>query len=312
MARKLKERGVFVGHTACPKCGSTDAGALYKHDDGSFSFVCFSAGCRHNKVNADPDKFELVDEATYNNGEKKDMTNRIFRGMDKSYVDENLAAIDLSDRKISEKILDKFGVKVDVDEDGKQSAHFYPTYKFKEGQIYHAGYRVRQRYPMDYKKEHLRGVLKNFRGGVGDISGELAMFGQWLFPEGNGKRLLIFAGEIDCMTAHYMIQLKVAPERRKNYTCVSVPSGENIKGIKDNYQWVSSFDEIYLCFDNDEAGRKAQMEAAGILPVHKVRLFQLPEGIKDINDWWKGNYKDKLTRQKTLDAFVQRIYEVGS
>lgn len=309
MARKLKERGVFIGHTACPKCGSSDAGALYKHDDGSHSFSCFASGCNHSVVNASPDKFELVDEASYNNGEKKDITNRIYRGMDKQYVDENLDALDLTDRKISAKILEMYGVKVDIDDEGKISEHFYPTYKEKDGKVDHVGYRVRHKFPMDYKKESLRGVMKDFRGGVGDISGNLAMFGQWLKPEGAGKRLFIFGGEIDAMTAAYIINQKVAPERRKNYLCVSVPSGENIKGIKNNYQWVSSFDEIFLCFDNDEAGHKTQMEAAGILPVQKVRLFQLPEGIKDVNDWWKNNYRDKAVRQKTIDAFMQRVYD---
>ncbi|AZV02302.1 DNA primase/helicase [Pectobacterium phage Wc4-1] len=307
MARKLKERGVFIGHTACPKCGASDAGALYKHDDGSHSFSCFSTGCGKSVLNADPTKFELVDEATYNNGEKKDITNRIFRGMDLAYVKENLDSMDLRDRRLAEGTLKRYGVKVDVDDAGDISAHFYPTYKTVEGLLNHTGYRVRHKFPDDYKKENLRGKLKDFRGGVGDISGELAMFGSWLYPEG-GKRLLIFEGEIDCMTAAYMISLKVTPDRRKNYACVSVPSGANIKGIKDNFQWINSFEEIYLCFDNDEAGHKLQMEVAGILPTHKVKLFALPEGTKDINEWWVDNYGSKEVRQKTLDAFMNRLY----
>ncbi len=311
MGRKLKERGVFIGHTACPKCGSSDAGALYKHDDGSHSFTCFSGDCNYSVRDADPEKFDLVDEASYNDGKKKDITNRIFRGMDKVYVDENLEAMELRDRKLPEGVLKKFGVKCDVDEDGEISAHFYPTYKRVEGVLTHVGYRVRHKFPDDYRKPELAGKMKDFSGGVGDISGELCMFGEAAYPEG-GKRIILVGGEIDAMTAAYMISLKVPADRRKHYACVSVPSGENIKGIKQNYQYISSFDEIILAFDNDETGHKLQKEAAGILPVNKVKLFQYPEGVKDFNQWWTDNYRNKEVRLKTLDAFMERLYKATS
>ncbi|ENG1396003.1 toprim domain-containing protein [Escherichia coli] len=298
--RKLKEAGQFVGHCACPRCGSSDAGSIYHHDDGSYSMTCFS--CNKGFPEWDFDKGQIV--STYSTG--SDNKNRTFRGMDLDDVKENLEAMDLKDRKIPAKVLERLGIKVDIDSDGEIDAHFYPTYKRNEdGKLEHVGYRVRHRYPEDHPKEHLRGKLKDFSGGVGDIKGELAMFGSWIAPEG-GNRLFIWEGEMECATAIYMTSLAIKDKsRRKNYCHVSVPSGANIKSIKDNYQYITSFDEIYLCFDNDEAGAKATKEAAGILPIEKVRLFQYPEGVKDLNEWWTKFYKEKDT---VLEGFKQRIY----
>lgn len=304
--RPMKERGVYQGHCQCvnSKCGSSDAGALYKHDDGTHSFVCFS--CGHSVLNIDPKTLQMVDEHTYSSGQGSNK-NRTFRGMDMEDVQENLVAMDLNDRKLSAKVLEQLGIVCDVDENGKIDAHFYPTYKYDEGgELYHAGYRVRHRFPDDYRKPELAGKLKDFSGGVGDINGQLAMFGSWLYPEG-GKRLFIWEGELDCATAILMTKFAIEAARRKNYAHVSVPTGANIKAIKDNYRYISSFEEIYLCFDNDEAGRKLAAECASILPVSKVKLFQLPEGVKDINDWWKGNYAN--AREQTVQAFKTRIFE---
>lgn len=298
---KLKEAGQFIGHCACPRCGSSDAGSIYVHEDDSHSMTCFS--CNKGFPNWDFEKGQIV---TSYSGNGQSNTERTFRGMDLEDVKTNLEAMDLQDRKIPAKVLDKLGVKMDIDDNGEIDAHFYPTYKYDEnGVLKHSGYRVRHRFPDDYKKEHLRGKLKDFSGGVGDIKGELAMFGSWINPEG-GSRLFIWEGELDCATAIYMTSFAVRDKsRRKNYCHVSVPSGANIKSLKDNYRYITSFDEIYLCFDNDEAGHKLTKEAASMLPIEKVRLFQLPEGVKDLNQWWTDNYTH---RDSVIEAFKQRMY----
>lgn len=296
---KEKEKGTFIGHTACPKCGSSDAGSVYRHDDGSHSMTCFA--CEKGFPEWDVEKNQMS-ERTY---EKTENTKRTFEGYDMAAVKEDLVAMDLPDRVLPEALLESFGVKVDTDGNGDICAHFYPTYKLDNAGVpYHAGYRVRHRFPDDYKKPELRGKLKDFSGGVGDISGELQLFGSQRHAKG-GKRLFIWEGEIESMTADLLTSMIVEKNRRKHYAHTSLPSGANIKGIKDNYQYITSFEEIYICADNDEAGAKFMREAARILPIEKVRIFQYPENIKDLSDWWKGSQKK---RKVMLDEFKHRLY----
>lgn len=106
-------------------------------------------------------------------------------------------------------------------------------------------------------------------------SKKLPFFGQWLFPKG-GKRLLITEGAIDCLTMSQVFGNK--------YPVVSIPNGVNsaAKACKDNYEFVSSFDTIVICFDMDEPGQSAARAIADILPPGKVRIMKLPR--KDPNE----------------------------
>lgn len=308
MAKKLKEAGTYIGHTGCPECGSSDAGSVYKHDDGSYSMTCFSCKKGFPEWNYEEDKM-----VTHYTGEG-DKKNRTFLGRDMDAVKTELCAMSLKDRKIPESTLKDFGALCDIDDDGEVCAHYYPVWKHEieddeTSPIVHTGYRIRHKFPDDYKKPELRGKMKDFSGGVGDISGKLCMYGQWLMPEGGGKRLIIVGGEVDAKTGHYMIKMSIEKARQKNYLVVSVPSGENIRGIKDNWKWITSFEEIILAFDNDDVGQKLTKETLKILPIEKVRIFHYPEGVKDLNQWWTENYKD---RKNVLVDFKSRIYNAES
>lgn len=123
------------------------------------------------------------------------------------------------------------------------------------------------------KAQHVRTADKKFYW-IGD-TGNLPFYGQHLWPTG-GKRLLITEGAIDCLTMSQLFDNK--------YPVVSIPNGVNstAKAIKDNYEFVSSFETIVLCFDMDEPGQRAAREAAEILPPGKVRIMTLPR--KDPNE----------------------------
>lgn len=102
------------------------------------------------------------------------------------------------------------------------------------------------------------------------------LFGQQLFPSG-GKKLTITEGEIDA--------LSVATAFGGKYPVVSIGNGANAarKSIQKQLEWVSSFEEIILWFDSDEAGKTAVEEVASILPIEKVKIVTHPE-YKDANE----------------------------
>jgi len=65
---------------------------------------------------------------------------------------------------------------------------------------------------------------------------------------------------------------------------VSLPSGAAgaARAVKDNLEFVTSYDEIVLMFDMDEAGQDAVKAVADILPPGKCKVATLP--YKDPNE----------------------------
>jgi len=118
------------------------------------------------------------------------------------------------------------------------------------------------------KAQKIRNVkTKDFRW-VGDTS-NLQLYGQNLWEKG-GPRVLVTEGAIDALTMSQLFDNK--------YPVVSIPSGVNsaVKSIKENYEFLASFETIVICFDMDEPGRKASREVAEILPPGKVKIMELP------------------------------------
>jgi twinkle protein len=104
---------------------------------------------------------------------------------------------------------------------------------------------------------------------------KLELFGQSVFGTG-GKYLTITEGEFDAMACRQMIG---------DYPVVSIHSSTMAKrDIKNNIDWVESYEKVYLCLDNDEAGRKATQEIAELLTPNKVYVVPLSE-FKDANEY---------------------------
>lgn len=133
--------------------------------------------------------------------------------------------------------------------------------------------------------QHLRFPTKDFSW-IGD-SRHVVLFGQHIWKS-FGKRLVITEGEIDCMTIAQCFGLK--------WPVVSVPSGAASakKYIKKQLEYVCSFEEIVLAFDDDDAGKKAIGECAKLLPPGKVKIMRY-DGYKDANELYLKN-KDRVTK----------------
>ncbi|PCI28252.1 DNA primase [Candidatus Wolfebacteria bacterium] len=100
------------------------------------------------------------------------------------------------------------------------------------------------------------------------------LFGQHLWKP--GKRVVITEGAIDCLTVAQLNGLKWPVVSLKN------GAGGSQNDIKENIEWLEEFEEVILCFDSDEPGRKAAIECAKILSPGKAFITSLSG--KDANE----------------------------
>lgn len=102
------------------------------------------------------------------------------------------------------------------------------------------------------------------------------MFGSDKFSSAQSMTLTITEGQDDAMAVYQMMG---------HYPVVSVKSsGSAVKDISAQYDWVNSFDKIYLCFDNDKVGQKAAKQVAKLFDVNKVYHVQM-DRLKDANEY---------------------------
>lgn len=167
----------------------------------------------------------------------------------------------LKDRNISEATCKRYCVTVT---DTKQ---IYP-YTTKEGE--HVANKIR--------------VLPKSFTAEGTMSNNLALFGQDKFEKG-AKSITIYEGELDAMSGYELTG--------SLYASVSVPNGATsaVNAIKHNLDYLESFEKIVLCFDNDDAGKKAIQDIVPLFSYGKVRVMKLD--MKDANEYLVANrHKD--------------------
>lgn len=100
---------------------------------------------------------------------------------------------------------------------------------------------------------------------------EPVLFG-WQAVNSNNRTIAITEGEIDAMSLH-----------QYGISALSIPLGvNNDKWIANDYDHLAIFDEIFICMDNDEPGRKAALAFAERLGLHRCRIVELPK--KDANE----------------------------
>lgn len=161
----------------------------------------------------------------------------------------------LTKRKLTEETCRKFGYF--VGEFNGKTVQVAPYYN-KEGQL------VAQKVRFPNKDFVTTGDFK-----------KVSLFGSQLWGSG-GKKLVITEGEIDAMT--------VSQLQGHKWPVVSVPNGAQgaANSIKDNLEWVMSFEEVILMFDMDDPGREAAVKVAELLPPGKAKIASLP--LKDANE----------------------------
>jgi len=177
----------------------------------------------------------------------------------------------LTDRGISKETAEKFGVKVVFDANGELAQHHYPFYINNEQSA--------------NKIRYVKDKRFSFEGTIQDSG----LFGQNLFKEG-GKYLTITEGECDAMAAYELLGSK--------WAVVSIKRGAQsaVKDIKENIEYVESFENVVICFDKDKQGIEAAKKVASILKPRKAKIVTLPNGYKDANDMLKQGKHQDFTR----------------
>ncbi len=133
---------------------------------------------------------------------------------------------------------------------------------------------------------------------------ECTLFGQNLFSKG-GKYVTITEGEFDAAAAYQAMGSK--------WPVVSIRNGAQsaVQDVKQAYEWLDSFENIIICFDNDEPGRRAANQVAEIFGT-KAKVFKGTTDCKDACDylsqgrgkefldyWWKA---EKYTPDGIIDG----------
>jgi len=244
----------------CPECGGSDP--VSKNKDGSAH--CFSCDTH----------FHDYDKACESQGLERTTTTSVSKIKDhrnKLSVPSNGTFTDLTDRKISKATAIKYGVKV-VEATGD---HIYPFYSGNQM----VATKVR------YKSHD--GISKNFSW-TGSTT-EAGLFGEQLFS-GGGKYVTLVEGECDAMAGYEMLGSK--------WAVVSIKRGASgaVKDVKESLEFLESFDNIVICFDNDKAGKQASQKVARLFTPSKAKIMTLPEQFNDPNDMLIANKANSFSQ----------------
>ena len=163
----------------------------------------------------------------------------------------------------------------------KTAKHWqYGTSVFKGSKVQVANYFDRQG---TLKAQKVRFPNKDFTV-IGDIKA-INLYGEHLARD-SGKMITIVEGELDALSLSQCFDNK--------WPVVSVPQGAPSakRAVSKALDWLCNYETIVIMFDNDEAGQKAAIEVANILPPNKAKIAKLP--LKDASDMVQQGRTEEL------------------
>lgn len=180
------------------------------------------------------------------------------------------SVLPIKDRGISRSTCEKFGVTSD------EGHHYYP-YTDNSGKL------------LCYKERNCSDKTFSIKGNFK----EATLFGQSLFHSG-GKYVTVYEGELDALAGYQLTG--------SQWPSVSIRNGAQaaLKDCKAQFEWLDSFDNVVICFDADEPGKKAAKEVAELFG-QKAKIVKHLAGYKDacdylvaeatkefVNEWWRA------------------------
>ena len=259
-------------------CGSSDGLQVFLKEGGRLDGYCFACST-------------FVDDPL-NGGGVKDIPKESRRAKteeeilaEMSEIDK-LGVVDLPDRRLRGETMAKFGIKVGFSErDGKTpNIVFFP---YTEGGKV-VKYKVRL---LDPKKMWSVGVSNN-----------VDLFGWEEAIASGAKKLVITEGEFDVVALRKMLEMGAGSDYQQYIPAIcSLPNGAG-NAKRDLTRLMPKikrhFKDISLCFDHDDAGKKAEDDCCLLFPEAKV--ITLPG--KDANDCLKDGKAKAVYKAVSFNA----------
>lgn len=154
----------------------------------------------------------------------------------------------IKERGISKKAAERYGVSHDMNQ------HLYP-WRNAEGEVVAVQQRL---YPKAFY----------MYGDTGQVG---MLFGQHAFSAG-GRYVTITEGCLDALAVH---------DLNGGFAAVAVQSASSAyKECQRSYEWLDSFDNIVIAFDEDDAGKKAARKVAELFG-GKAKIMKMPLNCSD-------------------------------
>lgn len=182
---------------------------------------------------------------------------------------------DVTIQKIEHKIrgltpatLDYYGVRYEVDGQGNPLSYVFPR---PDGQVLHRSTQAKEFWASGSRREGLPGL-----------------FGLDKFSSGQ-KAITVTEGYFDALAVYQIHGSK--------YPAVAVQSASSAKvECAAAFEYLNSFDKIYLAFDADEPGQKAAEAVARLFDFNKVYLVKLDGTLKDANNYLQEGKSEEFIR----------------
>jgi twinkle protein len=174
----------------------------------------------------------------------------------------------LKDRGISQETASKYGVTT-LTNNGMITKHVYPYFSSDKK---HVANKIRT-LPKEFTAQGNFGLSQ--------------LFGQQLFSGGQ-KYITICEGECDAMSTYEMMGSKWASVSIKN----GVQSA--VRDCKQNFEYLDSFENIIICFDNDNIGKATANKVAEIFSPNKCKIVNME--LKDANEYLRAGQRQKFVQ----------------
>lgn len=309
--------GTLLGKYPCPECGSSDNLLVYvKHNDDGNEYLdgsCRTPSCKAYWTEQELKDANVLDENFVAPKTKPVIKTAITKDEYKALIARTSHDTTQPDgslyRGIRSDVAKFYNVLFERNSEGWIKKVYYPetksTFKGECGSL--RGYKTRV-LPKDFSKPNI---------GITGVSSDF--YGRNSFKDyGGGKYVVIVGGEEDCLAAYQMLRDYQVQKKQDDYDpipVVSVTSGEGslAKQCAEQYNWLDQFENIIVCMDNDDAGRKATQEALKVLPEDKARVMycslkdpslMLQEGKQKqfLSNFWDAKTEQEAGVNSIIDA----------